>query len=295
MRLAFQGTKFVFDEENTLIGVNLGYDFCAEHEWGVRGIKRALGIWSGDPETEKRVMGFDRVRVTNADSVRFIEHKTKYLKPGNKRPTEGIIYAVALVQESSWRPAEQRLDYAKRFIDNHTYDFERSEFNAAWDEKEFMIWGPEAVKGTLEQIYRAFVAEDVLLGMHRENQAFGGSGLFFGIASTYSSEEERVLIADQQAYREMWKRIDKTKILEKLKNAGCKYFACSPKQIQFKSVANEEKYEKSVEERQKNSKLPDIMFWLNPMDQQKNNYGWYTVEELEQWTRGEGPIPMKTK
>jgi hypothetical protein len=38
------------------------------------------------------------------------------------------------------------------------------------------------------------------------------------------------------------------------------------------------------------SKHP-VMFWLNPMDQQDNNYGWFTVEELEQWIQGKGPIP----
>jgi hypothetical protein len=38
-----------------------------------------------------------------------------------------------------------------------------------------------------------------------------------------------------------------------------------------------------------------VVFWLNPTDQQKNNYGWFTVEELEQWIEGKGPIPMKKK
>jgi hypothetical protein len=31
------------------------------------------------------------------------------------------------------------------------------------------------------------------------------------------------------------------------------------------------------------------------MQQDKVNFGWYTVEELEQWIEGKGPIPMKGK
>jgi hypothetical protein len=37
------------------------------------------------------------------------------------------------------------------------------------------------------------------------------------------------------------------------------------------------------------------MYFLNPMRQQENNFGWFTVEELEQWMEGKGPIPGKKK
>jgi hypothetical protein len=38
------------------------------------------------------------------------------------------------------------------------------------------------------------------------------------------------------------------------------------------------------------SKHP-VMYWLNPRKQDKVNYGWFTVEQLEQWIEGKGPIP----
>jgi hypothetical protein len=293
VREAFSDKDFILDSNGKVAGICLGYDYCAEHEWGVAGIKEALGIWSGDPKTEKRIMGFDRVRVTNADSVYFFEHETKFLKPGNKRPSKAPVYAIVLVQRSSWRSAEDQLKYARDFIDNHTFEFKRAEFNAAWNEKEFMIWGPEAAKEKLETIFQAFKAKDILLGMHRTSNPFAGNGLVFAMESTYPADAKEAVIREQKSYRKMWERINKTRILEKLKKAGCSYFACSPKQIQFESIVNEDKYEKPVVERQKASKLPDIMFWLNPMEQRKNNSGWFTVEELEQWTKGKGPIPMK--
>ena len=32
-------------------------------------------------------------------------------------------------------------------------------------------------------------------------------------------------------------------------------------------------------------------YWLNPHNQQHVNFGWYTVEEIEQWLDEKGPIP----
>jgi len=36
-----------------------------------------------------------------------------------------------------------------------------------------------------------------------------------------------------------------------------------------------------------------VVFWLNPANQKAYTYGWFTVEELEQWARGKGPV-LKT-
>ena len=34
----------------------------------------------------------------------------------------------------------------------------------------------------------------------------------------------------------------------------------------------------------------DVRFWLNPAEQHTYKSGWFTVEELKQWAKGEGPI-----
>jgi len=34
-----------------------------------------------------------------------------------------------------------------------------------------------------------------------------------------------------------------------------------------------------------------VIFWLNPVDGRRNNHGYFTVEELAQWTQGTGPVP----
>ena len=38
----------------------------------------------------------------------------------------------------------------------------------------------------------------------------------------------------------------------------------------------------------------EVVFWLNPQEQQIYDANWYTVEQLDQWAKGEGPV-IKTK
>lgn len=33
-----------------------------------------------------------------------------------------------------------------------------------------------------------------------------------------------------------------------------------------------------------------VYFWLNPMHQDRYNSGWFTVEELDEWLEGRGPV-----
>ena len=35
-----------------------------------------------------------------------------------------------------------------------------------------------------------------------------------------------------------------------------------------------------------------VAFWLNPLDQEAARAGWYTVEQLDAWVSGTGPVPV---
>jgi hypothetical protein len=38
-----------------------------------------------------------------------------------------------------------------------------------------------------------------------------------------------------------------------------------------------------------------VVFWLNPMPGMDANFGYFTVEELDQWTQGKGPVPRAAR
>lgn len=75
------------------------------------------------------------------------------------------------------------------------------------------------------------------------------------------------------------------KIIEKYGNKngynGLHYFmACSPKWINYHDEEAREASKKKV-----NTKY-DILYWINYSDDD-NNYGWYIVEEIREWLKGD--------
>ena len=87
--------------------------------------------------------------------------------------------------------------------------------------------------------------------------------------------------ADKDAKR-LQKADLKTGVKKKLEKAGKRYFACSPKWAnEIKSTADGK-----IETKH------DVIYWLNPMEQNIHNFGWYTVEDLEEWIEDKGKVPM---
>jgi len=63
-----------------------------------------------------------------------------------------------------------------------------------------------------------------------------------------------------------------------LKSAGRSWFALRAAWIRDKSA----------------SKHP-VWFWLNPQEQDRYEAGWFTVEDLLQWTENKGPVLKKRR
>ena len=48
------------NDNKEMIGINLGADYCAEHEWGTKDLREILGVTD-----DKNVMGIERYRINN--------------------------------------------------------------------------------------------------------------------------------------------------------------------------------------------------------------------------------------
>ena len=76
----------IIEENGIFYGISLGWDFCAEHEWGIKGLKRILGINSDN-------LGIKGRTITKNDEVIFIKDKKQALlrtKPWNYKPEHKI-------------------------------------------------------------------------------------------------------------------------------------------------------------------------------------------------------------
>lgn len=263
--------------DGKLLLFNLGSDYCAEHEWGINEIVRDFGI---KKELSKSNIGISRHTISKVPNNRLF-----FFEKGD----EAILYygTVALYSNKPFN-----FEVAKDCLrDDYSYVY------TGWSDGDFGI----RVKGTdhiaqLKELYEAFLAKDVAIWVGGCG-VFDNGGLMLAKKSRLSDEHLKILEDGDKAELELRAASDKTGIIKRLdkKNQSvksknrwdepCAYMCCAPKWIH-----GEGNIEKRMKER--GTKYP-VIYWLNPHNQQDVNYGWFTVEELDQWIEGKGPIPKK--
>lgn len=237
------------EHDGKLLGVNLGSDFCAEHEWGIAGLKRTFGITTeGKVGVEARKVSRVPADLHKEDHYLWCSHY------GSLATVKKELYV---------NKAAHQTTVAEYGIVIHT-----GETEGGWSERDFGLWTKDL--GIGNEMYTAFQACDIALLFLGGQYVFGNAGLGLLIASRIPQQfAEDLTKADQDGIR-LQEAAAKTGIAERLKNAGRRYYALSPR----------------WDDKAKGT----VKFWLNPMEQDTYNYGWYGVKELDQWAEGEGPI-----
>jgi hypothetical protein len=257
MRDACNDTGFIQDKKGKVTGINLGFDFCAEHEWGISKLRRAFGVGVGHE------VGIDTNLITQAPKeLRLIE------KDGAVCLIYSHFYDPDRAKEISDRIAQEQFD---RLSDK----YRNGNVVAAWDEGSFAVStnGKGGETDFLRLLYEEMGKNNVVLGL--KASAFMGNGLMFCLRNSYSKKEEDDILEAHLSQKRLSAYVESTGILERLKTANCRYFACSPKwKDEFES---------------------DVIFWLNPMEQEINNFGWMTVQDLDDWIAGKGKVITKER
>lgn len=272
MRAGLQDATFILDEDK-LVGVNLGWDYCSEHEWGIKGIRRGFGM----PEApSKDCLGF------SARSIHTCPNDLKLVEKGNK---------TYLVYNRWWSSGDD--DVASRcesmIIRDH-YD-KKKELLCAWSEDSFGVRtvGKEG-REHLRKLYDAFRKTNVVIFLGGGGgNPFANSGLTLCIYTMLPAEAVEAARESDKDQIRLDKAAEDTGVKARLLaiqsadkssrwSKRCSFFALSPRWVR-EDIKKRTKYK--------------IMFWLNPRQQDRNNSGWFTVEELDQWIEGEGPIPKK--
>ena len=135
MRRAYQN-QYMIIENGTFYGVSLGWDFTAEHEWGIDGMKRKFGINSSK-------IGLPGRKITTGEVI-FKEEKNRCI----------------LTSRKPWGKAEFTFD------DLVPYDIKsmRGGFETAWDEGDFcVITTNKEYFPYLKELYNAFLTHNVAI------------------------------------------------------------------------------------------------------------------------------------
>ncbi len=264
MRKAYHDVSIVRNEEkdNQLIGVSLGYDYCAEHEWGIKGIKREFGI-------DNSKIGIEGRSITKGSVL--------YKEKGN----------FALIRNAdNFQITYYKLD-EKNFDECLPHDLkylrEDKEIHTAWAEDDFCVVGPIDV---IKELKEAFDNKNIAFATINTMAAFGGTSLCILIKDRIPQEA-----VDQMAYVDN-KAIDLKKYedeigITKLKEQKYmskyssdfdkkkhKYWmALSPSWINYKNENPDVKKRYNTEY--------NIKYWVNYGDDE--TYGWFTVEQIKQW------------
>lgn len=261
MRRAYNNVHLIKDD-NTFYGVSLGYDFCAEHEWGTEKMRKKFGI-------DNTKMGVDARSITKGDVMFMNDGKICVLtsrKPWHswEKPKENVTISDLL-------PTEVRNMY--------------NSLETAWDSEDFCIATKDKEQFQyLEELNEAFKNKNIVISFIKsELPAFSNSSLSILIKdklpksitdSMYNVDKEAVDLIEYE------KKIGVTELKEKTRGNGYKgdkyFLACSPRWIDYNNANHREKRKQEM-----NTKY-DIMFWINYSDDD-DNYGWYIAEDIIKW------------
>lgn len=280
-------------------GINLGCDFVSEHEWGIKEILNALGVTlegvgiearkttiAPDPENERNGICF----VDDGKHAMLIFETSSYSETcmDHYRKHDGVIST--FVRE---RYCELSVPQATEDDCKEDKDDPRKYMCCAWDSRSFgIVVALKKNRKRLRKIYDALMNIDAVIGLSSPIM-LNNSGLVISIASKIPdivAQDIKKRDEDQNKLKIASDDIGIVKRLEDICKADreahgnsyyypkCGVYACSPK------------WAKDVAGALSNTKY-DVVYWLNPRDQQKNNSGWFTVENLEAWIDNKGPIP----
>jgi len=280
MRRAHEN-DFLMDGD-TFVGINLGADFTAEHEWGIRDLREMFGMDSNKKGIDKRSATIypegsvffkkgKKHSVLICDdhiSSSYSTHFKDYLngEKFSKELEKGQIQSLELTIYKPYRD-----------------DQEPQTLATSWDKGSFGILVTKDRSDELESLYEAIKKKDVAIWLGGSGNPFQNSGLVVIIRSRCPEHGVKTMLEADIDAEKLEKADLKTGIKEKLKKAGKGYFACSPA---WSSTI------KSTRRGEIKTKY-DVIYFLNPMEQRIYNFGWFTVEDLEAWIKDEGPIPMK--
>jgi hypothetical protein len=250
---------FLLTDEQKVLAINLGADYCAEHEWGIKGINQAFGFGLNDSK-----LGLERRQVTGTPLVLWLD-KIPFKRYNSKTRKNETLKFSGFMFHSYYKEQDEDV---KDMLTRQAYPGENN-IVSMWDEQGFaVLCGNEGDIASLKEIYDSFSKKDIAI-WRGGGGVFKNAGLVIAIASRLPKEVTDNWYQADADNKKIKEEVLAMGIEAKLRKAGKGYFALSPRRQGDGS----------------------IKFWLNPTEQDKNNHGWYDLKDLEEWAENRGPIP----
>lgn len=239
---------------NTFVGFSLGADFCAEHEWGIHRLCESFGIVDKGYGVDRR-----KIRITPKEGQLILIEK------GLSDSFSVLIFARPWYVQNIQKNAD---------LPPSLTPLRKEDSFGAWDNKSFAI-GTYEYQSDLKELYEAILKKKAVITL-LGGQAFENPGLHILISSRIPTNINQEWESADRKMEWVRKEAEKTGIENRLRKSGKKWFALSPR-----------------ERPSRMSSEHSVVFWLNPLNQVDNNYGLFTVEQLDEWAINKGPVIKK--
>jgi hypothetical protein len=270
MRRAYYDIGWILAGDGTLQGVSLGYDHCAQHEWGIASMLDLLGV--ALPEFP---LGVGDRQVRHAPAKWLALHEFS-CRPRDQRrkayPAALLVLHEDPVSREPGNGVQLMRACSLDFHSDPTDSFYKQahDLAASWDRESFALLARgEANIARLRELHAAFLACDIAVAVPWARSFFVG-GVSFVLPSRIPEEARALVLEQDLAHKELHDAARATGIEALLAAAGKACHALSP--AWFDEAQDE------------------LIFFLNPVDQRCYRHGWFTLAELQEWARDTGPV-----
>jgi hypothetical protein len=254
MRRTFKPT-WIINKKDELVGINLGADYCAEHEFGISYLKTILGINDREPE------GITSRQITVCDSSNLFYFSDKASKKKTGKSYLLIDKSYMIQDYSNMKNIPQDL-ITKSLTD----------LTSAWDKSSFgLIARTKEDRLKLETLYNAIINKKVAIWLGGSGP-FKNAGLIIAIIDKVDQEDLDTMLSSDLDCSNLKKIDTSLNIKETLMKAN-KSCLLTPR---WKTPETKTSY--------------PIYYWVMPGNTKDYNYGLFTIEELEEWIEDRGPI-----
>ncbi len=264
MRQAYSNIDWIKSGEE-IVGINLGFDFCSEHEWGIKELQSLLEI----QKLNRNNAGYESRKINSNKNI-FIWEKA--FTSNKKKKKWYFVLCLNLYREID----SYKEDFLNK-LKSYTHYSQDKDIYSEWCENGFFF--ATTNKEGYETIKMAIENMTLCVGIGISSNPFSNGGLVLIDMANLDEESKKDLRNQDIKSLDLAKCSDDilSFLQPKLDAAGKTYSSLSP---QWKDNKNK-------------TTRYDIIYWLNPRNQQEYNYGWFTVEDLELWANSEGPIIKK--
>jgi len=261
-------------KNDVLLGINLGADYTAEHEWGIDGLKQSFKI-------KDEGLGIEKRRIEDCSKVEYSE-KVKTVKKTKTKEAVLFVNRYGLPNFADRICEDGELNWPCYF--NPTIP---KDLVTAWSEDDFGIRVRNEEVAKLNELYQEFKKKNVAVWVGG-GHVFQNGGLIFGIIDRIPEQYKQQMYDSDLDRQNLNEAAEKTGIKKKLEDAD------KGKRWELKEFGFYALSPRWAKERKEIETQYPVIFWLNPNHQDRFKAGYFSVENLKDWMLNKGPIIKKS-